>query len=269
MTPPKTITHFNFPSEYVLPRHIHVWLPPGYPDDAPYPVLYMHDGQNLFEGSESAVDWGIEPAMLHLIEAGEIPPAIVVGVWNTHLRYEEYMPQKALKLRPIVRMFTSALQRIRGQNVVSDLYLQFLVEELKPFIDREYQTAPGRETTSVMGSSMGALISMYAVCEYPDVFGGAGCVSTHWPFGKGICVEYFSQAVPDAGEHRWYFDYGTLTLDASYEPYQDQVDEIMKATGYTPDVDWKTVKFEGHEHSETYWRQRVDIPLRLLLASRP
>ena len=116
-----------------------------------------------------------------------------------------------------------------------------------------------------MGSSMGGLISLYAICEYPQVFGGAGCVSTHWLAGENMLVDYFGAALPDPIDHKLYFDYGTETLDADYEPYQLRMDERLAARGYERDQNWVTRKFPGAEHSEVAWRTRVRIPLEFLL----
>src|SRR5437764_14297436 len=122
----------------------------------------MHDGQNLFDPQCSfiGVDWGIDEAMRDLIAAERAPGAIVVGIWNTRERSQEYMPQRALELFPV--------QRARRRSPLADSYLKFLVRELKPFLDEHYRTLPDREHTFIMGSSMGGLISIYAVCEYPD-----------------------------------------------------------------------------------------------------
>lgn len=266
--------HTNFASAFVRPRDVDVWLPPGYEaeGDRRYPVIYMHDGQNLFDPAIAfgGVDWGLDEAMARLIDAGETGGAIVVGIWNAgEARWLEYMPQKALVFGDAALDATVGHSEAEtGDKVVSDHYLQFLVGEVKPFVDEAYRTLPGRETTYVMGSSMGGLVSLYATCEYPDVFGGAGCLSTHWPVGDGIVVEYMRGALPPPGRHRFYFDYGTETLDAEYEVYQLQADAVMRATGYRPGVDWVTKKFPGAEHSERSWRARVHIPLRFLLEGR-
>ena len=257
-----------FPSAHVAPRAVDVWLPPGY-DAAPeraYPVFYMHDGQNLFEPSWAfaGVDWGIDEAMVRLIEQGATAGAIVVGVWKVEQRRREYMPQKPLAIASV----REAARLYAGEpdfEAWSDRYLRFLVEELKPHIDATYRTTPEQASTFVMGSSMGGLISLYALCEYPAVFGGAACVSTHWPIGKEALVDWFGAALPTPGAHRIYFDFGTATLDALYEPYQRRMDRAMQAAGYRRDVDWTTRKFEGAEHSEASWRERVDVPLRFLL----
>lgn len=127
---------------------------------------------------------------------------------------------------------------------------------------------PGREDTFLMGSSKGALISLYALCEYPRLFGAAACLSTHWVAGDGVMIDYLRRAPPSPGMHRLYFDYGTETLEAAYEVWQRQVDQVMSAAGYRAGNDWVTKKFSGAEHSERAWRERLHIPLRFLLKSR-
>lgn len=264
------LRHAAFPAQHVQPRHVDVWLPPAYREDdaTRYPVLYMHDGQNLFDTGDAhgGTSWGIDTAMARLITAGAIRPAIVVAIWNSPARLAEYMPRKALGDAPVE--FLAGYPTMAPADIVSDHYLAFLVDELKPFIDRSYRTLPGRDDTFTMGSSMGGLVSLYAVSEYPQVFGGAAAVSTHWPAGDGITIDYFSRRLPSPGHHRLYFDHGTETLDAAYAPFQLRMDTGMRALGYRHGEDWLSLRFEGAEHSETSWRQRVEQPLRLLLAPR-
>ena len=112
---------------------------------------------------------------------------------------------------------------------------------------------------------MGGLVSLYALCQYPQVFGGAGCLSTHWPIGGMELVDGMAAMLPAPGRHRLYFDYGTATLDAQYEPFQTAMDGRMAAAGYRRDEDWFILKFEGAEHTEAAWRARVETPLRFLL----
>src|ERR1035437_1486177 len=149
-------------------------LPPGYDQNssAKYPVLYMHDGQNLFDPhlSYTGVPWGVDKAIARLSSEGKIRAAIVVGIWNTPKRFGEYMPQKAVSVTNTAQLPSIPIPT--HDEIVSDNYLKFIVEELKPFIDAHYRTLPGRADTFIMGSSMGGLISAYAVAEYPKVFGG-------------------------------------------------------------------------------------------------
>lgn len=272
-----TLHHYvNFMSHYVAARQVDVWRPPGYETETAvsYPVLYMHDGQNLFDPATaySGVTWGIAAAMTRLIAAGQIPPTLVVGIWNNGPnRWREYLPQ-----RPLLHSFIPAdepdFSRIQAQSaaklginlpeeMTADNYLRFLVTELKPFIDATYRTTAH---TYIMGSSMGGLISLYALCEYPDVFAGAGCVSTHWPAVSGVILPYLRQYLPPPGQHKLYFDYGTGNMDSEYEPYQQAVDDLLRQMGYTADHAL-TRCFPGADHNEASWQARVHIPLQFLL----
>lgn len=258
----------DFASDYVKPRHLEIWLPPSYDAalDARYPVLYMHDGQNLFDPAQSQysqTDWGVDEAMTRLIEQGKVREAIVVGIWSTDLRNPEYFPEKAADA--YADRFYDEFPEFDADAIQSDNYLRFVVHELKPYVDETYRTKTGRDDTFIMGSSMGGLISAYAISEYPEVFGGAGCVSTHFPMGDGAIVEYLSDKLPDPATHKLYFDYGTETLDYNYEGYQDRMDAAVLAAGYVRGENWMTEKFEGAEHSERAWRARVHVPLTFLL----
>lgn len=256
-----------FASHHVDPRKVQVWLPPGYARDVSkrYPVVYMHDGQNLFdpETAYGGIDWGIDETMTRLIAEGRARAAIVVGIWNTPKRFAEYMPQKAVSTDLVTML--DGVPPLKREQLLADDYLRFLVKELKPFIDRSYRTQPGANDTSIMGSSMGGLISIYAISEYPSVFGRAAGVSTHWPAGDGIAIDYFARHLPDPRTHKLYFDYGTRTLDAQYAPYQQRMDDVLRKGGYVEGRNWITRRFEGAEHSERSWRLRVDKPLVFLL----
>jgi len=262
------IRHDTFPSAYVPPRHVDVWLPPGYNADPArrYPVLYMNDGQNCFDAADAAygVAWNVQHALSRLIETGEARPALIVGIWNSATRRVlEYRPA-----RPFLALSEHARQRVTagmGGWPSSDDYLAFLVRELKPFIDNTYRTLSSRDDTFIMGSSMGGLISLYALCEHPDVFDGAGCVSSHWPAIEGVIASYLREHLPDPATHRLYFDHGTETIDTLYAPTQAVVDGVVREAGYTPEVNWRTAVFPGAGHFEADWAARVEVPLRFLL----
>ena len=267
--------HDDFGSAYLEPRHIDVFLPAGYhEDDEPYSVLYAHDGQNLFipDISYTGIDWGVDEALETLVADGSVRKTIVVGIWNTPKRSREYHPAYVRELSD-----SSARQLIDGfigGAPLSDDYLRFIATELKPFIDRNYRTKPGRDDTFLMGSSMGGLISKYAMQRYPDLFAGAACLSTHWPavFGDGAnsahnetMLGHLRESIANLKDRRWYFDYGTTELDAEYEVFQLQVDNVLRELGYAENDRWITRKFEGAGHAERYWRERVQIPLEFLL----
>ena len=255
-------------SAHVAARRVDVWLPPAYeaqPGER-FPVLYMHDGQNLFDPALAygGVPWGVAEAMDRLAAASPFTPALIVGIWNTPQRRLEYLPQEPYAMNPGYPL-PVWYDGYQGEAPCSDAYLRFVVTELKPMIDEMYRTRPRREHTFIMGSSMGGLISLYALCQYPHIFAGAGCVSTHWPAVEGVIEDYLHKALPTPGQHKIYFDYGTETLDALYEPYQLEIDALMRQKGYTAGQDWITHKFPGAEHSEKSWQERVHIPLQFLL----
>ena len=261
-----------FPSDFVAARDVEIWLPPSYATapDKRYPVIYMHDGQNVFDPAASKYsgwDWGVDEAMTALIKKGEIREAIIVAPHSIDKwRNADYFPQKAGEI--FAQDFKAAMPEFDVKGLRADGYLKFLTAELKPFIDKKYRTLTGPQDTSIMGSSMGGLISLYAISEYPDVYGAAGNVSTHFPLAEGKLVDYFKDNLPDPKTHRLYFDYGTLTLDYNYEGYQNRMDAALVEAGYARGVNWTTRKFEGHDHSERAWRNRVHIPLTFLLEGR-
>jgi hypothetical protein len=259
----------DFPSQFVQPRHVDIWTPPDYDRDLArrYPVVYMHDGQNLFDPAAafSGVDWGMDEAVDCLIQEGEIFAPIIVAVWNTPLRFREYCPQMVYEASDH-QDYRARVRQNAGGEPLADSYLKFLVYEVKPWIDAAYRTLPGPAQTLMMGSSMGGLVSLYAAVEYPRVFGGVGCLSTHFPAVDEGLITYLLGYLPEPGENRFYFDYGTQGLDASYPPYQARVDGVMEAVGYQPGKDWQTLRFEGADHSEAHWRERVHIPLKFLLS---
>lgn len=263
-----TQRHARFESAHVVARHIDVWLPPGYHEDNErYPVIYMHDGQNLFDPvlAYDNVDWGVDEAISRLIATRGLHGAIVVGIWNSDFRWQEYMPAKPLQ-GPAMKRVRADFVDVAGGPSIADAYLKFIVEELKPLIDSRYRTRPDQPNTHIMGSSMGALISLSAISEYPHIFGGAGCVSTHWPAGGELLVDAMAASLPSLANHKLYFDFGTETVDQAYEPFQRRMDEHLQRAGYEQGRNWLTRKFEGAEHSERSWRERVDIPLAFLLS---
>ncbi|WP_298546291.1 alpha/beta hydrolase-fold protein [uncultured Aquimarina sp.] len=272
ITKGKVIIHENFKSEHVIPRNVEVFLPDGYDANSKdtYNVLYMHDGQNVFNSKTSytGIDWGVDETIDSLIKIGKIKNTIVVAPWNTvKKRFSEYMPEAPSEVTNSAEVKAALKQNTGFDDLYSDEYLKFLVEELKPFIDKTYNVSTKAENTSIMGSSMGGLISLYAICKYPEVFGAAGCVSTHWPIpvlGEAY-IKTLPTTLPDPKTHKIYFDFGTETLDAQYEPYQKQVDQMMIDKGYTKGENWITKKFEGASHDEKSWNERVHIPLEFLL----
>ena len=269
--------HNKFASRFVSARNIDVWLPRDYAtSDKDYKVLYFHDGQNLFNPEwvyYTQTDWDIDTTLQRLIDAGEVDDTIVVGIWSTNDRVSDYMPWDMYQAAP--PEYREQMSRYMGSEPTSREYLRFVVDELKPFIDTNYRTRPGRDETFTMGSSMGALISLYGIIEYPEIFGGAAAVSTHWPSSMMLdnpeanepILAWLRKSIPPPGDHRVYFDFGTEELDSSYEPHQKAVDNVMLEIGYEQGVLWQTQKFEGAGHNEGAWQERAHIPLKFLLGT--
>lgn len=257
----------------LIPRDIEVWLPQDYStdQDTQYSVLYMHDGQNLFEPekSYSGVTWGVAEAVTRLVEAGKIEPTIIVGIANTENRFGDYLPLKPFqtpKGQGFLRM-TKWHPQLKKFQYVADQYLRLIVEHIKPMIDDTYRTKSDPAHTTVMGSSMGGLISLYAVCDYPEVFGRAGCVSTHWPLMKKVIKPYLAEKLPPPKTHKIYFSHGTVGLDKKYPRHQQKIDKIMREKGFTEGENWITKVFEGDTHNEACWKSRIEVPLTLLLGN--
>lgn len=282
MRPPKntipTVSHGSlerfpqFESQFVPSRDVVVWLPEGFHAGDSCDVLYMHDGQMLFDATTTwnRQEWRVDEIMDSLIQAGRIRPCIVVGIYNTDDRLTEYFPAKARN-----HVAETGLKKAKISKLTADAYLQFIVEELKPFIDEHYKPLTAREHTFMMGSSMGGLISLYALCEYPQVFGGVACLSSHlsmahlpdgfdgsaWATGFR---DYVSQHLPEANSSLIYMDHGTKDFDADYSTYQEPLDRAIYSKGWDKEH-YLSLVFNGHGHNETCWAKRLDLPLVFLL----
>lgn len=339
----------QFESAYMSPRQVYVWLPDGYSAREKYPVLYMHDGQMLFDDTWTwnGQEWQVDEVLGSLIAEGKVPPAIVVGIANGNNRYGEYFPEKVLEYLGGVpdsltggwkfpcsgtsggmtdRTLTgnaseagngtagevlagqasapaSALSYMLSSGTIyeADEYLRFLTSELKPFIDSHYSTLSDKEHTFIAGSSMGGLISLYAMCEYPDVFGGTACMSTHLPMIPSAdyagaadisqtvfeaFMRYLADHLPSPSSCLLYTDRGDSTLDALYPPFQDRLDSLLTERGWQPGPSfstpasedqtglqdticptytWISPVFPGSAHLEQDWAARLHIPLAFLL----
>lgn len=261
---------------------VDIWLPENYnvASDGRYPVVYMHDGQNLFDPSLSyaGAAWEIDKILGMLIDNDWITAPIVVGIHNRGtLRPSDYIPEK-----PAIDYIAESDRKASGMwetvnnKFYGDEYMRFIAMELKPAIDEMFATRPDAADTFIMGSSMGGLASIYAMCEYPEVFGGAACLSTHWignfdPESRlypSAMLAYLEEHLPSAETHRLYLDRGTVDLDSYYESWEEKARELVRAKGYTESSDNLYVFTDkGASHTEVYWAQRVDRPLQFLLKS--
>lgn len=250
----------DVPSKFLdAVRHVEIWLPPGY-DANPtnrYDVIYMHDGQNLFDPriANTGVDWGVDEAVVRGVNAGKIRPLMVVGVWCTSQRLREYSPGQL------------------GKN-----YARFLIEELMPQVNQKFRTRTGPEHTAVMGSSMGGLISFWLCWKHPEVFGGGGCLSSAlmWhdrflsPEAKDEpwLVKEIAVGAKFPRGPRLYFDYGTREGYNGFETLHEKLNGWLRAQSWNDGEDFVIRKFEGAEHNEAAWRARLDEPLQFLFGQQ-
>lgn len=270
-------------TQRIAPPKVVLWLPPGY--DATkqrYAVVYMHDGQNLFDPKRSNFNkiWAADKSAMRLITAGKVKPFIIVGIDHPGTdRGRQYFPRPMLDyVSPPTR------QKLQSQGddkpIIADAYLKFIVHELKPQIDRQYRTKRDRKHTAIAGSSMGGLISLYAISKYPEVFGVAGAVSTHLPLGNPNWSDMEKQDIFSAWQkfvkldlgmpkgRRIWFDHGTETLDAFYQPYQENLDAALIANGWTKGRDFNSKVYIGAAHEENAWAARLDDIFGWMLQDR-
>lgn len=253
---------------------IDVWTPDGYTASKLYPIIYMHDGQNLFDANSTwnHQAWEIDSVLGSLIADKKVRPAIVVGIHSVDTtRIGDLMPERVVEMTPPGEVRDFIDRMCRGQYR-ADEYLSFIVNTLKPIIDDKFSTLTDCRSTSIMGSSMGGLISIYGLSEYSEVFGAAVCMSTHWTGAIGDNTDfptamkyYLMDRLPRGTDHRLYFDNGDCDYDSQYLPAYEMMNRLFDFLGYQEGDRLKTGVFQGHSHSEKSWSGRVDIPLQFIL----
>lgn len=262
---PHTLTgdirfHKSFHSKILSnDRDVVVYLPPGYESSSKrrYAILYLHDGQNLFDGATSFIpgkEWRVDETAQSLIIAGKIEPLIIVGIYNAgKARIDEYTPTADQKYK------------MGGK---ADLYGRMLVEELKPFIDSTYRTRKDAEHTGLGGSSLGGIVSLYLALKYPDVFGKTAAVSPSVWFANKQIVHY-AEALNSKPKTRIWLDMGTKEGQTAEQAQQSVSDarllkETLQKKGWKSGKDLSYFEAEGAEHNETAWAARVEQILKFL-----
>lgn len=238
-----------------------VYLPPGYKSSHKegYPVLYMNDGQNLFDERTSfaGVDWQVDEAIERLLSARELPPLVVVGIYNSPDRFTEY----------------THTRDPQGRGGAGAAYGKFITEELMPSIESKFRIRPGREHCGVMGSSLGGLVSLYLALTNPDKFSRAGVVSPSIWWGGRSCVPFARTTLESLARKdlrfRIWLDMGTAE---SQNPARDKVslesarelrDAILDA-GYFEGIDLGYLEAQGATHNEAAWADRLPHSLKFL-----
>ena len=244
-------------------RDLIVYLPPGYDSDSKrrYSVLYFHDGQNLFDGATSYIpgqEWRLDETAQTLIAARKIEPLIIVGLYNTGKdRVEEYTPVQDPKYK------------VGGK---ADLYGRMIVEEVKPFIDREYRTLIDAKHTGLGGSSLGGLVSLYLGLKYPNVFGRLAVVSPSVFWGDKFVVHEVEALRGKPAERIW-LDIGTKEGRDEKEALETVTNARLLETslikkGWKPGKDLKYFEAQGAEHNERAWAARVGPMLEFLFPNK-
>lgn len=250
--------HEQFHSEFLQEdRDVLVWLPPGYEPstDVRYPVLYMHDGQNLFE-PETAFNkgehWRVGETATELIEAGRIEPLIIVGIYNTgEMRIDEYTPIED--------------KRLGGGH--ADDYGRMIIEELKPLIDRTYRTRIDRDSTGIAGSSLGGLVSLHLGFTHAAVFSKVAALSPSVWWGRKAILKTVREARSKPRLKLW-VDMGTAEGRRGLDDAR-----LLKAAlvglGFVDGVDLRYAEYEGATHTELAWSERVGPMLEWLFPQSP
>lgn len=273
------------PAQAVGVNDIWVWLPAGYANhpDRRFPVLYMHDAENIFDRRLSSFDkeWAMDEAITRLAARGDLREWIVVGLRSPRNRYQTLFPQKLMDHLP--EGYRKSVLSIdfpgitAGPELRGDRYAAMVALDLKSHVDGKFRTLRGPEDSAVMGSSMGGLMSLYIIGEYPEVFGQAAGLSTHLPLSNPdegdseirarqvteAFSAYFATTRLNPARNHIYIDHGTATLDAFYPPYFAHFGEMMARNGWAG-PSFESRAFFGAEHEENAWAQRVDIPLGFL-----
>lgn len=270
---------------------VDIWTPEGYSESgtARYPVLYAHDGQNILDPAMSfaGVDWDLDNTAQRLTDEGRIDAPIVVAMHNRGdkgLRPSDYFPEKVIDyISEADRDKTKIFQTCKD-GFFGDEEAAFVAAELKPLIDSLYRTDERASHTFTIGSSMGGLASLYLLCEYPDVFGGAACMSTHWvgsfeidgsynlsddPVCARAILAFMEACLPSSAGHILYLDQGTAGWDALYSKYEPDARRIAAEKGYSEsDGTLMCHDAAGAGHNEWFWQQRAALPLEFLFAKR-
>lgn len=238
-------------------RKVWVYLPPGYAENtlARYPVVYMHDGQNLFDRTAPFGCWLADEALDHGAADGSIREAIVVGPEATSARMVDYTP---------------TVDPGEGTGGGANAYVTSLVTELKPLVDRELRTLTGREHTAMIGSSLGGLVSAWSSVHFPSTFGLIGVMSpSTWWDNRVILGEVSSLRNAAVRPLRVYVDSGNA--GASLDGYADTalLAERYRGAGFVDGSTFQYLLAQGHQHNESYWSLRLPGALRFVLGPRP
>jgi predicted alpha/beta superfamily hydrolase len=249
-------------------HRVDVWAPKTI--TATTPILIMHDGRNLFDEKDSYTGktWEILTAMREEVRG---PQPIVIGLWGLSdlSRLRELAPQKILDNHQEIWDHMPEEYKDSPGESLGDAYVSLMADAIIPFVLDRHQITHHPDRTAVMGSSMGGLMSLYAMGKRPEVFGTAIGFSTHWPFGGDFMVQELTDLLPIDGNHRIWTDTGTIELDENYAPFHEAALEKIKAKGYLTPDSLVGATYPNTGHHESYWARRVAEALNWWLRSGP
>jgi predicted alpha/beta superfamily hydrolase len=234
-------------------RDLLVYLPPGYEThpNRRFPVLYLQDGQNLFDGATAYIqdqEWGVDETAERLIRTGAIEPLIIVGIYNAgDHRIDEYTP---------------TLDERHGRGGKADAYAAMLTSELKPFIDSEFRTRRGPENTGLGGSSLGGLLTLAIGLRHSSTFGKLAVMSPSLWWDNEFILRR-AREVPEKLPLRIWLDMGSEEGEGYMRQARDLRD-MLESKGWTDGLDLQHWEAMGAGHSEAAWAQRMEQVLRFL-----
>jgi predicted alpha/beta superfamily hydrolase len=244
--------HEQFRSRFLRNRrNLVVYLPPSYQDESTrhFPVLYLQDGQNLFDGATSFIpgqDWHVGQTADQCIQAGAVEPLLIVGIYNTKARVREYTP--------------TSVPKLGGGR--ADRYAKFLLEEVKPFVEREYRTLSGPQHTGIGGSSLGGLVSLYVGLKHPLIFGKIAALSPAVWWNQ-LVIHRFARSLRVEPRPRIWLDVGTREGPRVVRDVE-QFRNVLLEKGWRLGLDLHYERVEGAEHNEAAWDRRVGPFLQFL-----
>lgn len=247
---------------------VDVWAPKDIKPTTP--ILVMHDGRNIFDEKDSFTGktWEVLTALREEVR-GEKPLVIALWGFSDLTRLRELAPQEVLDRHQEIWDYMPEDYRDSPGESMGDAYVSLMADAIIPFVIDRYGLNHDNQRTAVMGSSMGGLMSIYAMSKRPDVFGTAIGFSTHWPFGGDFMVQELTDLLPEGGKHRLWTDTGTIELDENYAPFHASAVEKIKAKGYKEPDSLVAATYPNTGHHESYWARRVAEALNWWLKAPP
>lgn len=271
---------YKIPFNDTCLREVAIWTPANYNPKKKYATIYMHDGQMLYDSTVTwnRKEWRVDETSDSLISNGVTRPFIVVGIYNDPPnRYAEFFPQQTIEFMDS-SYANKLMKTLWNGELRANHYIDWISEELIPFVENRYAVSHKREDRFLIGSSMGGLISLYGITRNPKVFGGAACLSIHTPMINFQLIRedamrslvlpynaYLMKELPSPKKVKLYIDRGTETLDAYYGPYHEVLMQTLSKRGYQIGAQYMALVWDKTAHDEVSWAKRLAVPMKFLL----